>query len=205
MTSVIELLERIGKCDRQATEALLPLVYDELRRLAAAKLRNEGVGHSLQATALVHEAYLRLTGADQKTLSWDSIHHFLGAAAEAMRRVLVDHARRRNRQKRGGDWSKHDIRELDSLFVDNSVSEDLIALDEALSKLHSIEPTAAELVKLLYFAGLTIAQAADSLGISKRTADRVWAYARSWLYAEIQRSLGNNSEKNWRSFVANGA
>jgi len=125
MSSVSELLGRMGKGDRQATESLLPLVYAELRSLAAAKLRREGAGHTLQTTALVHEAYLRLTGADQKTVDWDGMHHFLGAAAEAMRRVLVDHARTKQRQKRGGEWIRQDIQELDTLFTKNGISEDL--------------------------------------------------------------------------------
>jgi RNA polymerase sigma factor (TIGR02999 family) len=161
---------------------LLPLVYDELRRLAAQKMHHEAADHTLQATALVHEAYLRLVGRDQ-TRNWDGCGHFFIAAAEAMRRILVENARRKGRLKRGGD------RERESLAVEAIAGpaprEELLAVDEALDRLEATNRTAAELVKLRYFAGYTIPEAAERLGMSPRKADQIWAYARSWLLAEI--------------------
>lgn len=178
MTDVTRILSAIEAGDPRAAEQLLPLVYDELRRLAAHRLAREAPGQTLQATALVHEAYLRLVGTGPAG-DWDSRGHFFAAAAEAMRRILVDRARDRNRLKRGGGRRRVRIH-LDALLVDPP-SDDLLALDEALAALSREDAGAAELVKLRAFAGLTLAQAAEVLGIGRRTADRDWAYARAWL------------------------
>ena len=171
-----------GPGQPQAAEKLLPLVYDELRRLARARLASEAPGQSLQATALVHEAYLRLVGPDPG-VNWDGRGHFFAAAAEAMRRILVEKARRRRRLRHGGGLGRID---LDVVATIGDVrSEDLLALDEALEQLAAIEPVVAEVVKLRYFAGLTTEQAGHALGISLRTANRHWAFARAWLYAQL--------------------
>jgi RNA polymerase sigma factor (TIGR02999 family) len=183
MSDVTRILNAIEQGDAQATDELLPVVYEELRLLAAQKLSQEGPGQTLQATALVHEAYLRLVGTDVH--GWKGRGHFFGAAAEAMRRILVDRARRKKSRKRGG--GKHRV-DLDNVVLSGDESfdaEDLVALDEALSKLEETDTTAADLVKLRYFAGLTGEQAAKALGISHNTADAHWAYARSWLRLEI--------------------
>ncbi len=183
MGDVTRILEAIDKGIPQAAEELLPLVYDELRRLAAQKLSQEKPGQTLQATALVHEAYIRLVGSeDQK---WDSRGHFFAAAAEAMRRILVENARRKRRLKRGAGREKFDLEAVD-LMID-SPSEDLLDLDEALAKLASEDKQSAEVVKLKYFAGLTTEQIASVLGISVRTAYRDWAYARGWLQLEMSK------------------
>ena len=168
--------------DPQAASQLLPLIYDELRRLAANKLDREKPGQTLQATALVHEAYLRLVG-DGKEQSWDSRGHFFAAAAEAMRRILVEHVRHKRSLKQGGDRAREGFDDL-QLTAPEPV-EDLLALDEALNKLAASDPAKAELVKLRYFAGMTIDEAAAALGISSATAKRYWRYARAWLYQEI--------------------
>ena len=178
MGDVTRILADIERRDPHAAAQLLPLVYDELRKLAAARLAHEAPGQSLQATALVHEAYLRLVGADSDR-PFDGRGHFFAAAAEAMRRILIDRARDRRRLKRGGSRRRVRI-DLDALLVEPP-GEDLLALDEALSALAREDPGAAELVKLRAFAGLTLAQAAEALGIGRRTADRDWAYARAWL------------------------
>jgi RNA polymerase sigma factor (TIGR02999 family) len=169
--------DRIEPSGSLAAAQLLPLVYDELRRLAAAKLARESDGHTLDATALVHEAYLKL-GAEQ---SFESRSAFMRAASCAMRRVLVDHARSKRANKRGGDWKRVDLPDV-ALPIEDS---DLLALDEALAEFAAVDPEAAELVQLRYFTGLTIAQAAEMLGISARTADRTWAYARAWLFRRL--------------------
>jgi RNA polymerase sigma factor (TIGR02999 family) len=181
MTDVTRILSAIDQGDAQAAEQLLPLVYDELRRLAAQKLSNEKPGQTLQATALVHEAYIRLVGGDDQ--NWDSRGHFFGAAAEAMRRILVDLARRKNRLQHGGGRQRVELEEGD--FAIDPPLDDLIAVDEALDKLAAEDHQCAELVKLRYFTGLTTQQAADALGISVRTAYRDWTYARSWLRLKI--------------------
>ena len=182
MPDVTQILSAIEQGDPSAAEQLLPLVYDELRKLAADRLAQEKPGQTLQATALVHEAYLRLVDT-QKAQHWNSRGHFFAAAAEAMRRILVENARRRNRRKRCGGLVR---KELDaSNIYAPEVSDHLLALDEALSKLASSDERAAELVQLRYFVGLSIDQAAEILGVSARTADRLWAYARAWLHAEI--------------------
>jgi RNA polymerase sigma factor (TIGR02999 family) len=181
MTDVTRILNAIEQGDAKAADKLLPLVYEELRRLAAYKMSKESPGHTLQATALVHEAYIRLVGSEAQ--NWNSRTHFFAAAAEAMRRILIDNARRKQRLKRGGVQQKVDID--DSEITIEAPSEDLIALDEALTKLASTDKMKANLVKLRYFAGLTLEQAADILGLSKATAKRHWTYARAWLYRQI--------------------
>src|SRR5689334_3335433 len=178
MSDVTRILSQIESGDPSAAEQLLPLVYEELRKLAAAKLTRVKPGQTLQATALVHEAYLRLVGqgADHQ---WNSRGHFFGAAAEAMRRILVENARGKERVKRGGEWHRVDFEELDLV---SSVSPDqLLALDEVIEQLAAEDSIAGSLVKLRYFAGLTLDQAAVALGISLATAYRHWAYARAWL------------------------
>jgi RNA polymerase sigma factor (TIGR02999 family) len=183
VTDVTRILSAIEQGDPHAAEQLLPLVYAELRKLAVQKLAHEKPGQTLQATALVHEAYLRLVDAD-KPQQWDGRKHFLAAAAEAMRRIVIDNVRRKQSIKRGGGLVRHD---LENVEISNpEVSEDLLALDEALEKLADAEKQAAELVKLRYFGGLTTKEAADILGISERTADRLWAFGRSWLMKEIR-------------------
>lgn len=181
MSDVTRILSQIESGDPSAAEQLLPLVYNELRKLAAARLAKEKPGQTLQATALVHDAYLRLVGGDQAQ-HWNSRGHFFGAAAEAMRRILVDNARRKQADKRGGQAEQ--VR-LDEDHPASSRSIDLIALDEALDHLAVHDQRKAELVKLRYFAGLTIRQAADALQISESTADADWAYARSWLRVRL--------------------
>jgi RNA polymerase sigma factor (TIGR02999 family) len=185
MTDVTRLLDAAAAGDRQAAAGLLPLVYDELRRLAADKLARESPGQTLQPTALVHEAYLRLVDAD-KGREWNGRTHFFAAAAEAMRRILVDHARSKKSQKRGGGLARAEFRE-DALAAPEGADE-VLAVDEALAGLAAADPPAAELVKLRYFAGLSIDEAARALDISPRSADRLWAYARAWL----QRAVGGS-------------
>ncbi len=175
MTEITQLLDAAAAGDRQAAADLLPLVYDELRKLAAARMAAEKPDHTLDATALVHEAYLRLIG-DQH---FNGRGHFFAAAAEAMRRVLVNHARERNRLKRGGGRKRVDLEKLTG--PDAAADDDLLALDEAVDRLANEYPVAAELVKLRFFAGMTLGDAAEALGMPRRTADRHWAFARAWL------------------------
>jgi len=182
MSDVTHLLSQIESGDSNAAEQLLPLLYDELRRLAAAKLAEEKPGQTLQATALVHEAYLRLIGNDDSQ-RWESRGHFFAAAAEAMRRILVENARRKNRLKHGGDWDRVEV-ELAELPT-RMAEDDLIALDEALEKLYDEDPVKARLVTLRFFGGLTIEQASEVLNISRVTAFRYWTFARAWLHHEI--------------------
>jgi len=182
MSDVTRILSQIESGDPAAAEQLLPLVYNELRKLAAAKLANEKPGQTLQATALVHEAYVRLVGGNTPQL-WDSRGHFFAAAAEAMRRILVDNARIKQARKRGGELERQEFEGLDIASLE--IPEDVVALDEALNKLAEADPRAAELVQLRFFAGLPLPEAAQLLGISPRTADRLWAYARAWLHQEI--------------------
>jgi RNA polymerase sigma factor (TIGR02999 family) len=186
---VTELLSKIQNGDHEAGEHLLPVVYEELRRLANAKLRNERSDHTLQPTALVHEAYLRLVGPQSNDRVWDGEPHFFAAAAEAMRRILVDHARARLRIKRGKGWVRHDIEGIDFSSPDSIEPENLIELDQALTKLQSHDPTAADLIQFRFFAGQTMSQAADNLGISIRTANRTWAFARAWLFDQLEQQM----------------
>lgn len=182
MSDVTQILSQIESGDPSAAEQLLPLVYDELRKLAAAKLAQEKPGQTLQATALVHDAYIRLVDVE-KAQHWSSRGHFFGAAAEAMRQILVNNALRKRRPKHGGDRRRVDFEA--TLTLSDSVDEDILALDEALSKLADVDKTSAEVVKLKYFAGLAIPQIATVLGVSARTVDRRWAYARAWLHQEL--------------------
>ena len=169
--------------DPNAANELLPLLYDELHKLAAQRMAREAPGQTLQPTALVHEAYLRLIDVD-KAQHWNSKGHFFAAAAEAMRRILVENARRKASLKRGGAMVREDLAEAE--LEAPAVADDLVALDEALTLLNETDPLAAQLVQLRYFAGLTSEEAAETLGISARTADRTWAYARAWLLKRIQ-------------------
>jgi RNA polymerase sigma factor (TIGR02999 family) len=184
MPDVTQLLNAVEQGDPHAASQLLPLVYDELRRLAAQKLACEPADQTLQPTALVHEAYLRLVGASAAS-AWDDRGHFFASAAEAMRRILVDNARRRRSHKRGGGLRRHHLDDVD--LAARQPDEDVLAIDEALSRFAVKEPVKAELVKLRYFAGFTSEQAARLLGISPATAERYWAYARAWLHQEITR------------------
>ena len=185
-SDVTQILAAINTGDPGASEALLPLVYEELRKLAAQRIGNEAPGQTLQATALVHEAYLRLVGShDSQVDHWDSRGHFFAAAAEAMRRILIDRARAKGALKRGGNPARLRL-DQDPLASDD-LSAELLDLDGALTKLSAEDATKAELVKLRFFAGLTLEEAAGVLGISPATADRHWTYARAWLYHEMSR------------------
>ena len=192
MNDVTRILSAIEAGDPQAAEQLLPLVYDELRRLAAQRLAGEGPGHTLQPTALVHEAYLKLVGADPQQ-PWNGRVHFFAAAAEAMRRILIDHARRKHRARRGGGKKRVELGDMDDIemVAESGRADELLALDEALTQLAVADPRRAELVRLRYFAGLTLEQAAELLGISRATADRHWAFARAWLYDAMTRGHEN--------------
>jgi RNA polymerase sigma factor (TIGR02999 family) len=191
MADVTQILNAIEQGDPRAAEQLLPLVYDELRQLAAQKLSQEKPGQTLQATALVHEAYLRLVGA-RTAQRWDSQVHFFAAAAEAMRRILLNRARDKKRIKRGGERRRVDLDQVE-IALDTS-DEQLIALDEALTQLAAEDPDAARLVNLRFFAGLTLKDAAASLGLAPRTAERQWAYARAWLYARLRQDDGPGAD-----------
>ena len=184
MTKVTQILSQIESGDPSAAEKLLPLVYHELRKLAAAKLAHEKPGQTLQATALVHDAYIRLVDTE-KAQHWDSRGHFFAAAAEAMRRILIDQARRKQSQRRGGGLNLQDIDHVEIMAPEPSI--DLLALSECLERFEEIDTEKANLVKLRYFAGLTIPQAAEALGISRTTAERYWSYARAWLHAELKK------------------
>ena len=188
MHEVTQILSAIQQGDPHAAEQLLPLVYEELRKLAAQKLALEKPGQTLQATALVHEAYLRLMGnqsAAQAREHWDSRGHFFAAAAEAMRRILINRARDKKRIKRGGNRRRVDLDQL--AIVDDASDEDLLALDDALERLAQQHKACAELVKLRFFTGLTQAEAAACLGIARRTANRYWAFARVWLFDTLSK------------------
>ncbi|MHC4540027.1 MAG: ECF-type sigma factor [Planctomycetota bacterium] len=181
MTDVTHILTAIEQGDAKAADQLLPLVYEELRRLASWKMSQEAPGQTLQATALVHEAYIRLVGKEAQ--NWTSRTHFFCAAAEAMRRILIDKARCKHRLKRGGGQDKVDLADVE-LPVE-APSDDLVALDEAMEKLAERDKVKADLMKLRYFAGLTLEQAAEILGLSRTTAKRHWTYSRAWLYRQI--------------------
>ena len=182
MSEVTQILSEIQKGNRISTNQLLPLVYDELKRLASRKMAMENPGNTLQTTALVHEAYTRLVG-DDEVPCWDSRSHFFSAAAEAMRRILVERARSKQRLKRGGQWHRED---LESIELEMPVPNvDILALNEALDELAREQPEKAELVKLRFFAGLTIEEIAQAMGISTATAGRMWRYARTWLAEKL--------------------
>lgn len=181
MTNVTQILGAMQQGDPKATEELLPLVYQELRRLAAGKMANELPGQTLQPTALVHEAWLRLVASDQQT--WQNRAHFFGAAAEAMRRILIDNARRKHALRHGGGQQRLDIQDVEIAAA--ATDDELLALNDALDKLAEQDKQKAELVKLRYFAGMSFDEAAEILGISVPTANRWWAFARAWLYKEI--------------------
>ena len=181
MSDVTRILAAIEQGDARAADELLPVVYQELRRLAAQKMSHELPGQTLQATALVHEAYIRLVGAESQNFSGRT--HFFAAAAEAMRRILIDNARRKYRLKHGGSRQKIDLNEIEPAI--EAPSDDLIALDEALERLAKMDKVKADLVKLRYFAGLTLEQAAGLLNLPERTAKRYWAHARAWLYRQV--------------------
>jgi len=184
MSHITQLLEAIDRGDARATDELFPIVYDELRRIAQTKIAGENPGLTLGATELVHEAYLRLVGNGAAPHGWNSRGHFFAAAAEAMRRILIDHARRRQAQIRGGDRDRVPLTEIEQQTA--AQDQRLLDLDEALTRLESDDQQKANLVKLRFFAGLTNEQAAAALGISTATAQRLWAYSRAWLRAEVE-------------------
>ena len=192
MSEVTRILAAIEQGHPQASERLLPLVYDELRTLAAQRLARETPGQTLEATALVHEAYVRLVDASEEQ-RWDSRGHFFAAAAEAMRRILVESARRKRTRKHGGGLVRHVLDDVQ--LAAPELGEDLLALDEALELLAKEDPVKAELVKLRHFAGLTVDQAAEALHVSPATADRHWAYARAWLHDAIKRGAASGSDR----------
>jgi RNA polymerase sigma factor (TIGR02999 family) len=196
VNEVTRVLSAVEQGDPHAAAQLLPLVYDELRKLAAQKLAQETPGQTLQPTALVHEAYLRLVADEQRGSppGWDSRGHFFAAAAEAMRRILIDRAREKKRLKRGGGWRRVELDRLAT--VDNAGEEDLLALDEVLERLAQENKPCAELVKLRFFAGLTQKEAAAALGLPRRTANRYWAYARAWLYEALRSESAPGREKS---------
>jgi RNA polymerase sigma factor (TIGR02999 family) len=187
MSDVTRILSQIESGDPTAAERLLPLIYDELRTLAAAKLAHEKPGQTLQATALVHDAYIRLVDVE-KAQHWNSRGHFFAAAAEAMRRILINRARDKRRVKRGRDYQRLDLEQIDVAL--NTPDEELIELDDAIQGLAAADPEGANLVKLRFFAGLTLKEAAECLGIPRRTADRHWAFARAWLYDQLSAGEG---------------
>jgi RNA polymerase sigma factor (TIGR02999 family) len=183
MSDVTRILSQINNGDRSAAEQLLPLVYEELRKLAAARMAHEKPGQTLQATALVHEAYVRLVDVEQ-VQQWDRRGHFFAAAAEAMRRILLENARRKNRLKRGANLQRCDLSAVQ--LATEAAPADLMAIDEALVQLRSEHPDKAKLVELRFFGGLTMPEAAAALGISTSTADRHWSYARAWLFRKLR-------------------
>jgi RNA polymerase sigma factor (TIGR02999 family) len=185
VSEITLILHAVQQGDRKAAEELLPLLYDELRKLAAQKMAGEPPGQTLQPTALVHEAWLRLVGA--KDRGFQNRAHFFGAAAEAMRRILVENARRKQRLKHGGGQRRMDLSQIDVAVA--SDDETVIAISDAMEKLASHDPQGAELIRLRFFAGLSNAEAGEMLGLPERTAQRTWAYARAWLYAELKKTL----------------
>jgi len=181
MSDVTRILNRVQQGDGKAAEELLPLVYEELRKLAVARMAQEQANQTLQPTALVHEAWLRLTGGEQ--LSFDGRGHFFAAAAEAMRRILIENARRKGRLKRGGEWERVGLENLDVAVATDD--DTLLAVHEALEKLAALDPVGAKLIELRFFAGLSNVDAAKVLGLAERTAKRTWTYARAWLHEEL--------------------
>jgi RNA polymerase sigma factor (TIGR02999 family) len=187
MSDVTQILDAIGRGDAHAANELLPLVYEELRKLAAVRMANEAAGHTLQPTALVHEAWLRLAGRDAQ-IQFANRAHFFAAAAEAMRRILIERARRKGAEKRGGDWQRID---LDKVEIAAEADDDtLLLVNEALEKLAKEDASAAEIAKLRFFGGLTLEEAGQVLGVTDRTAKRYWAFARAWLFDEMRQTLG---------------
>ena len=187
MSDITRILQSIEHGDPKATQELLPLVYEELRRLAAQKMANEAPGHTLQPTALVHEAWLRLTG-DQNQ-KWDGRGHFFAAAAESMRRILIERARRKNSLKRGGDLERVNLDDVDvAVLADDDT---LLCINDALEKLEKEDPDAAQVVKLRFFAGMTNEEAGRMMGVTDRTAKRYWTFARAWLFHELRRPAGH--------------
>jgi RNA polymerase sigma factor (TIGR02999 family) len=195
MSEVTHILSAIEGGDPHAADQLLPLVYEELRQLAAQKLAQEKPGQTLEATALVHEAYLRLVDV-KKAQHWNSRGHFFAAAAEAMRRILVENCRRKRRHKHGGEHCRVDLDE--AVLLAPAPQDSLLDLDEALTRLEAIDVLAASVVKLRYFSGLTMAQTAEALGISSRSAERNWTYARTWLHRELAAPTSTDSEEQRR-------
>ena len=182
MSDITQVLQAIGRGDGQAAEELLPLVYDELRKLAAARMAQEQPGQTLQATAIVHEAWLRLVSAGAR--SWQNRAHFFGAAAEAMRRILIENARRKSALKRGGGQLRVELEGLD--LADTAPDDKILLIDEALQKLEAESPEKAKIVVLKFFGGLTNQQVAENLGVTERTVERQWAFAKAWLYEAIK-------------------
>ena len=187
MSDLTVILNRIEQGDPQAAEELLPLVYEELRKLAAARMANEAAGHTLQPTALVHEAWLRLAG-NNAPVQFANRAHFFAAAAEAMRRILIERARRKSAGKRGGDWQRIDLEKVE--IAADADDDTLLLVNEALEKLAKDDGNAAEIAKLRFFGGLTLEEAGQVLGVTDRTAKRYWAYARAWLFDEMRQTLG---------------
>jgi len=188
MGDATAILNALDRGDPTAAEELLPLVYDELRRLAALKMSDEKPGQTLQATALVHEAYLRLVGAEQR--QWRNSRHFLAAAATAMRRILIDNARRKQAAAHGGGWRRVNVDRLQ--IATEMPPEELVAVDEALERFSQVDPQAAELVRLRFYVGFSQTEVADVMGLSHRAADRLWAFARAWLFAALGSRIGSN-------------
>jgi len=186
MNDVTQYLAAIEAGDPQAAEKLLPLVYDELRRLAALRLAQENPGQTLQATALVHEAYLRLLGPEGQNLDWANRGHFFAAAAEAMRRILIENARRKRADKHGGAYQRLEL--IDAELAIDTSTDDLFDLDEALKRFAELHPRAARLLHLRFFLGMSVREAAETLGTDTRTADRDWSYAKAWLFRELNQS-----------------
>ena len=192
MSEITRMLSQIHQGDREAAARLLPLLYEKLRGLAAAKLAREQPGQTLQATALVHEAYLRLVGTGAEAQRWDNRRHFFVAAAESMRRILVENARRKRRLKHGGDFDRRELAEIP--VIEAEFREDLLALDDALTGLAKTNPQAAELIQLRYFAGMTIPEVSAAMELSERTAARLWTFAKAWLLREIQGANPSDQE-----------
>lgn len=195
MSNVTQILSEISAGAAQPTETLLALLYDDLRRMAAGKLAHEGAGQSLQATELVHEAYMRLVG-NHGSPSWENRAHFVGAASEAMRRILINRARDKKRLKRGGGAKRLSLNEIHA--AQETPDEDLLALDEAIGYLQQHDSICAQLVKLRFFGGLSLAEAANCLNLAPRTADRYWSYARAWLADQLRQTNGPNGHENSR-------
>ena len=185
MVEVTRILEQIEHGDPSAADQLFPLVYDQLRNLASARLKKEKPGQTLQATALVHDAYLQLVDVE-RAQHWDSRGHFFAAAAEAMRRILVQKARQKQSKKRGGEWKRQELDQANAVAPESA--DEILAIHDALDGLEAVDPTSAQLVKLRYFAAMTIPEAAESLAISPRKANQLWAYARTWLLREMTES-----------------